>query len=53
MRFSDTTRKILVKMFLNGMSIPEIADCYTTSSDAVEKMLRTQLLLDLHKESKK
>lgn len=46
MRFSDTTRKILVKMFFQGMSIPNIAECYGTTCDAIEKMLRTQLLLD-------
>ena len=49
MRFSDTTRKVLVKLFMEGMSIPQIAECYTTSSDAIEKLIRVQMKEDYKK----
>lgn len=46
MRFTDTSRKIITLLWINGTSMASIASCYTTTPEAVEKMIRTQLALD-------
>jgi hypothetical protein len=43
MRFSDTTARAILKMFVEGISIKMIASCYTTTSEAIEKMIQIQL----------
>jgi hypothetical protein len=43
MRFSSHTKEIIVKMFFQGMSIPQIAECYTTNCEVIEKLIREQL----------
>jgi transposase-like protein len=46
MRFSDTTRKIVVKMFFEGVSISILASSYGTTPDVIERLIRTQLRED-------
>jgi hypothetical protein len=43
MRFSDTTQKAILKLWLDGVSMAQIAACYTTSQEAVERIIRLQL----------
>ena len=43
MRFTDTTRKIITMLWINGTSMENIAACYTTTPEAVEHMIRVQL----------
>lgn len=52
MRFSDTTQQAILKLFLEGMTIARIASCYTTGSEAIEKIIRVQSKLMLDKEVK-
>lgn len=49
MRFSDTTRKTLVKLFMEGVSIQQLAECYTTTPEAMERQIRLQLKEDNQK----
>ena len=43
MRFSDTTQQAILKLWFEGMSMERIAACYTTTTDAIEHMIRVQL----------
>lgn len=43
MKFTDTARRAIVKIFMEGMSISQISACYTTSDAVIEKMIRIQL----------
>lgn len=46
MRFTDTTRKIITMLWINGTSMESIASCYTTTPEAIENMIRVQLALE-------